>query len=155
VVGCEYFKHINMRDVLRQSILKVMADNNLDALAYPTIRRKANLIGEAQQGTNCRLSANSGLPAIVVPSGFTPDGLPVGVELIGRAWSEPQLIKLDYAYEQATHHRRSPTTTPPQQRRCSPNCQRSPTMLTGGTSDRAEGTHVQRPCPGWTLLTTP
>jgi Asp-tRNA(Asn)/Glu-tRNA(Gln) amidotransferase A subunit family amidase len=109
----EYFKHMNMREVLRQSVLKVMADSNLDALAYPTIRRKANLIGEAQQGTNCRLSANSGLPAIVMPSGFTPDGLPVGVELIGRAWSEPQLIKLAYAYEQATHHRRSPTTTPP------------------------------------------
>jgi Asp-tRNA(Asn)/Glu-tRNA(Gln) amidotransferase A subunit family amidase len=85
----EYFQHKNMREMLRQSILKVMADDNLDALAYPTIRRKANLIGEAQQGTNCRLSSNSGLPAIVVPAGFTPDGLPIGVELIGRAWSEP------------------------------------------------------------------
>ena len=110
----EYLQHKNMREVLRQSILKVMADNNLDALAYPTIRRKANLIGEAQQGTNCRLSSNSGLPAIVVPGGFTPDGLPIGVELIGRAWSEPQLIKFAYAYEQATHHRRPPAAaTPP------------------------------------------
>ena len=108
----EYFQHKNMREMLRQSILKVMADDNLDALAYPTIRRKANLIGEAQQGTNCRLSSNSGLPAIVVPAGFTPDGLPIGVELIGRAWSEPQLIRFAYAYEQATHHRRPPTATP-------------------------------------------
>jgi amidase len=109
----EYLQHKNMREVLRQSILKVMADNNLDALAYPTIRRKANLIGEVQQGTNCRLSSNSGLPAIVVPAGFTPDGLPIGVELIGRAWSEPQLIRFAYAYEQATHHRRPPAATPP------------------------------------------
>ena len=85
-----------------------MADNRVEALAYPTIRRKANVIGEMQMGTNCQLGANSGLPAIVVPGGFTPDGLPVGVELLGRAWSEPQLIKFAYAYEQATRQRRPP-----------------------------------------------
>src|SRR5712671_906293 len=109
----EYFQHKSMREALREALLHAMAENNLDALAYPSIRRKANVIGEAQPGTNCRISANSGLPAIVVPGGFTPDGLPVGVELLGRAWSEPQLIKFAYAYEQATHHRRPPTTTPP------------------------------------------
>jgi len=109
----EYLEHIVKRDRLRQAILKAMADSRLDALAYPTIRRKANTAGQAQAGTNCHLSANSGLPAIVVPGGFTPDGLPVGVELLGRAWSEPLLIKLAYAYEQATRHRRPPTSTPP------------------------------------------
>jgi amidase len=108
----EYLEHMVRRNILRQAILKANADNNLDALAYPAIRRKANLIGEAQPGTNCRLASNSGLPAIVVPGGFTPDGLPVGVELLGRAWSEPQLVKFAYAYEQATHHRRPPANTP-------------------------------------------
>src|SRR5262249_28589240 len=77
------------RSTLRHARLKAMADNHVDALAYPTIRRKANLIGETQLGTNCLLSSNSGLPAIVIPAGFTADGLPVGVELLGRAWSEP------------------------------------------------------------------
>ena len=109
----EYVDHRLKREVLRQAIYKVMADNRVDALAYPTIRRKANLIGEAQPGTNCQFASNSGLPAIVVPGGFTSDGVPVGVELLGRAWSEPQLIKFAYAYEQATHHRRPPTSTPP------------------------------------------
>jgi len=108
----EYLEHVVKRDTLRQAILKAMADNRVDALAYPTIRRKANVIGEVQMGTNCHLSSNSGLPAIVVPGGFTPDGLPVGVELLGRAWSESQLIKLGYAYEQATRHRRPPASTP-------------------------------------------
>ena len=70
------------------------------------------MIGEMQMGTNCQLSANSGLPAITVPGGFTADGLPVGVELLGRAWSEPELIKFAYAYEQATRHRRPPDSTP-------------------------------------------
>ena len=108
----EYFAHIVKRNTLREAILKAMADYGVEALAYPTIRRKANLIGEMQMGTNCQLSANSGLPAIVVPGGFTPDGLPVGLELLGRAWSEPQLIKFAYAYEQATRHRRPPASTP-------------------------------------------
>ena len=108
----EYFAHIVKRNTLREAILKAMADNRVEALAYPTIRRKANVIGEMQAGSNCHLSANSGLPAIVVPGGFTADGLPVGLELLGRAWSEPQLIKFAYAYEQATRHRRPPAGTP-------------------------------------------
>ena len=113
----EYLAHIVKRNTLRQAILKEMADNHVDALAYPTIRRKANLIGEPQMGNNCHLSANSGLPAITVPGGFTQDGLPVGVELLGRAWSEPQLIKFAYAYEQATRHRHPPASTPALDRR--------------------------------------
>jgi amidase len=108
----EYMEHKLKRDILRETILKAMADNRVDALAYPTIRRKANLIGEAQLGTNCRFASNSGLPAIVVPAGFTPDGLPVGIEFLGRSWTEPQLIRLAYAYEQSTHHRRPPISTP-------------------------------------------
>jgi len=109
----EYLAHIVKRNVLREAVLKAMADNQIEVLAYPTIRRKANVIGEMQMGSNCQLSANSGLPAITVPAGFTADGLPVGVEMLGRAWSEPQLIKLAYAYEQATRHRRPPASTPP------------------------------------------
>jgi Asp-tRNA(Asn)/Glu-tRNA(Gln) amidotransferase A subunit family amidase len=109
----EYFEAIAKRNILRQAILKAMADSNLDAVAYPSVRRKASPLGEEQvDAENCKLAANSGLPAIVVPAGFTPDGLPVGVELLGRMWSESQLIKLAYSYEQATHHRRPPASTP-------------------------------------------
>ena len=108
----EYFQRRTGRELLRGVILKAMADHRLDTLVYPSIRRKANTIGEAQAGTNCRLSSNSGLPAIVVPAGFTADGLPIGVELLGRAWSEPLLIRLAYAYEQGTRHRRPPASTP-------------------------------------------
>jgi amidase len=108
----EYLQHFAKRNVIQTEILRAMADNQVDVLAYPTITRKANLIGEPQLGTNCKLSATSGFPAISVPGGFTPDGLPVGLELLGRAWSEPQLLKLAYAFEQFTRHRRPPTSTP-------------------------------------------
>lgn len=98
----EYLAELHHRDVLRQVVLAVMADNALDALAYPASRRKAAALGEPQPGSNCRLSANTGLPAIVIPAGVTADGLPVGLELLGPAWSESRLLNLAYSYQQAT-----------------------------------------------------
>ena len=51
--------------------------------------------------------------AMTVPSGFTTDNLPVGITFFGKPYSEPTLLKLAYAYEQATRHRIPPKTTPP------------------------------------------
>ena len=82
------------------------------ALAYPTLKRTAAPIGEQQRGNNCSLSATSGLPAISVPAGFADDGMPVGLELLGRPFSDVELVRLAFAYEQAAHHRRPPPTTP-------------------------------------------
>jgi Asp-tRNA(Asn)/Glu-tRNA(Gln) amidotransferase A subunit family amidase len=102
------------RRAVRDLVLATMDELNVDVLAYPPLSRKAAIIGEPQTGaTNCQLSAASGLPAISMPAGFTDDGVPVGVELLGRAWSEPTLLAIAYAYEQATHVRRPPPTTPP------------------------------------------
>lgn len=110
----EYYEHLARRNALKRAVLKAMADNRLDALIYPTVTAKAPLLNELQrlEAITCYLSANSGLPAITVPGGFTTDGFPVGIELLGRPWSEPTLIKFAYAYEQATHHRRPPPSTP-------------------------------------------
>jgi amidase len=109
----EYYQILTQRTVLRLATLAVMADNALDALLYPTMRVKPVLIGAGSQtGHSTELSPQSGLPAVTVPAGFTADGLPVGAELLGRPWSEAQLLSFAYAYEQATHHRRPPSTTP-------------------------------------------
>jgi Asp-tRNA(Asn)/Glu-tRNA(Gln) amidotransferase A subunit family amidase len=107
----EYLQLLVKHGQLRELILDIMARNELDAIMYPTMRRKAAKIGESQKGNNCYLSARSGLPAITVPAGFTDDGLPVGVELLGRAWDESLLLRLAYAYEQATKHHRPPDFT--------------------------------------------
>lgn len=97
-----------------QTLLRTLLEaNDLDALVYPTIRQQAALIGQSQPGSNCSLSANTGFPALTVPAGFTPDGMPVGVELLGLPFSEPTLLGLGYDYEQATHHRTPPASTPP------------------------------------------
>ena len=59
------------RRALRAAVLATLEEQRIDALAYPTLRRKPALIGEAQGGTNCQLSATTGLPAIAMPAGFT------------------------------------------------------------------------------------
>ena len=47
-----------------------------------------------------------------MPAGFTRDKLPAGITFLGRPYSNAQMIRFAYAYEQATKHRTPPTTTP-------------------------------------------
>jgi amidase len=101
------------RRALRAAVLAAMEEQRIDALAYPTMRRKPAMIGDAQAGSNCQLSATTGLPAISMPAGFTPDGLPIGIELLGGAFAESALLKLAFGWEQAMKPRRAPFSTPP------------------------------------------
>lgn len=101
------------RTTTRNIVVSFLDANNLDALLYPTLRRKAAYIGEVQRGTTCQISAVSGLPALSMPAGFTPDGLPIGMELLGRPLSDARLVAFAYDYETATHPRHAPPTTPP------------------------------------------
>ncbi|MBY0497270.1 MAG: amidase [Cyanobacteria bacterium] len=101
------------RHTLRTLVLATLDEQRIDALAYPTLRRKPALIGEPQGGTNCQLSATTGLPAMSMPAGFSTDGLPIALELLGGAWQEAKLLKYAYAWEQVSKPRRPPFSTPP------------------------------------------
>jgi len=95
----------------------VMLKYRLDALVAPTGGPAwlTDLVngdsGTATDPGPSSVAAVAGYPHITVPAGFVR-GLPVGVSFVGRAWSEATLIKLAYAYEQATKHRRPPTFAP-------------------------------------------
>ena len=91
----------------------VMTKNRLDALVAPT-GGPAWLIdlvnGDSFGGGTLApssVAAVAGYPHITVPAGYFR-GLPIGISFIGRAWSEPTLIRIAYAYEQATKHRKPP-----------------------------------------------
>jgi len=105
------------RGALRAAVLKLMDSAGLDALAYPTWSNPPRLIGDliTPGGDNSQLfSPSTGFPAITVPMSDTRGGtLPAGLQFFGRPWSEATLLRLAYAYEQATHHRRPPSSTPP------------------------------------------
>lgn len=83
---------------------------NLDALIAPTggpawVTDLVN--GDNSSGSSSNAAAQAGYPSVTVPAGFV-FGLPVGISFFGRAWSEPTLIKLAFAFEQATKVRRAP-----------------------------------------------
>ena len=108
----DYRDRLARRDAARAAVEGLLDEHDLTALVYPTIRQTARPVGLAQPGSNCALSAISGLPAITVPAGYAADGMPVGLEMIGREFAESDLIRLAYAFEQATGHRRPPDSTP-------------------------------------------
>jgi len=105
------------RNAVRAAVVKTMDALQLEAFVYPTWSNPPRLIGDLNtpHGDNSQFfSPTTGFPAVNVPMGYTRGGtLPAGLTLFGRAWSEPALFKLAYAYEQATRHRRPPVSTPP------------------------------------------
>jgi amidase len=107
-----YIKQTHVRDELRTLVLKVMADYRLDALIYATYDHAPAAVPKSTRGTNRVLASITAFPAIAVPAGFFADGLPIGIEFLGRPYSEGMLLKAAFDYEQATKHRHPPATAP-------------------------------------------
>jgi Asp-tRNA(Asn)/Glu-tRNA(Gln) amidotransferase A subunit family amidase len=133
-----YREALARRTVARDMVVAFMDSAKLDAIVYPTVRRKATLIGEPQRGGNCQLSAVTGLPALSIPAGFTPDGMPIGMELLGRPLADAGLVAMAYDYEVSARPRVAPGTTPrlvagraPPPVRMSASATRGATVLSG------------------------
>jgi amidase len=88
------------RSTREEGIDAVVAKDKLDAIVAPA------------GGATWSIAAVAGYPYITVPAGFGADGLPVGMGFFGRAFSEPQLIRFAYAFEQKTRARRTPEFLP-------------------------------------------
>ena len=83
-----------------EGIDQVMKRERLEALVFP------GWIGAA-------IGAKAGYPSVIVPAGYTGEGVPIGLTFLGRAWSEATLLRLAHAFETATHLRRLPTSVSP------------------------------------------
>ncbi|WP_114747872.1 amidase [Pleomorphovibrio marinus] len=97
-----------------EGIDQVMKENELDAIIAPTGSPawKTDLVnGDSFQLGSSSPAAHAGYPNITVPMGMV-EALPVGISFFGKAWSEPKLLEIAYAYEQGTKHRSKPTFLP-------------------------------------------
>jgi aspartyl-tRNA(Asn)/glutamyl-tRNA(Gln) amidotransferase subunit A len=122
VAATRYLRGLEQRESFIQSFHLAMAEAKLDALLVPTTPIPAPALDEEStpiSGTNHptralllrnnRPANLAGLPAMSVPCGFTPEGLPVGLQLIAAVTDEDLLLRIAHAFEQATdYHLRRP-----------------------------------------------
>lgn len=110
----EYFRRIGAREDFARETVNVMGRNRLDALIYPTSQVAAPTMAGRKEWTtltfptNTLIASQTWSPAMSVPAGFTPDGMPVGLEFVAAPYDETTVFRLGYAFEQATQHRRAP-----------------------------------------------
>jgi Asp-tRNA(Asn)/Glu-tRNA(Gln) amidotransferase A subunit family amidase len=114
-----HYQYLIARDELTTQLLKVMADNKLDSIVFKGVEHQPTPI---RDGVNPPYRNQWGVPdintfmvyvpAIVVPAGFTSDNLPNSITFLGRPYDDGLMIKLAYAYEQATYHRKPPSSVP-------------------------------------------
>jgi Asp-tRNA(Asn)/Glu-tRNA(Gln) amidotransferase A subunit family amidase len=100
----------------RDTVGAAMESAHVDALVFPvwTFPPKINGDrGQTPQGSLTFIGSATQWPVVVVPMGFVGENLPIGFQILGRPWTEAQLIKFAYAYEQISRHRRPPPTVPP------------------------------------------
>jgi amidase len=123
----EDYDYLAVRDhalpLLRAFIEGLMQKEKLDAIVYPTSPRRPARADEDPgvssersrllTDTAANIANLTGFPDLVVPAGFTGRGLPIGISFLGRAFSEPRILALGYAFEQATHALRTPVNAPP------------------------------------------
>lgn len=94
-----YRRAEDLRLAQQLGIDATIKQHKLDALLFPIY-------------SGYGIAARPGYPSVIVPAGYTADNTPVGVTFTARAWQEPMLIRLGYAFEQASRARRSPALTP-------------------------------------------
>ncbi|OGQ78987.1 MAG: hypothetical protein A3F90_07045 [Deltaproteobacteria bacterium RIFCSPLOWO2_12_FULL_60_19] len=120
VDSSKHYEYLLARDELTVNFLKVMADNKLDAIVHKAVEHQPTPIRDGinppyvdQKGAPHLNTFLVFVPTLVVPAGFTRDNLPAGISFLGRPYDDANMIKLAYAYEQATRHRRPPASTTP------------------------------------------
>ena len=104
----------------RDKLVSMLAEHRLEAVIYPLQQRLVVPTTELNQADrNGILASVTGFPAVTVPAGFSkptataPLGVPIGMDILGRPWSEGRLIQIAHGFEQATHFRKPPNSAPP------------------------------------------
>lgn len=110
----EYLARLEHRTMLISLVTATVDELALDALALPfSTRPPPPLAGGGGGGGGQSLASNNGLPSIVAPAGYTDDGLPIGIEFVGKPFADRTLLEVVHGYEAASGRRVPPAATPP------------------------------------------
>jgi amidase len=113
--SADYAARVRNKEVVKQVVIDLVERYELDAVVYPYSTlpppRWDSAAGGGGGGGNS-LASNSGLPSILMPTGYTAAGLPIAIEIIGKPFDDLRLLQVAYAYEQSSHRRKAPASTP-------------------------------------------
>lgn len=112
----EYWRSVSGQESFQRSIVNVFAEHDLDGIVFPNVQVIPPTDEELREGkydaytfpTNTVIASQTSCPAMSLPGGFTDDGIPVGVELLGKPYDEHNLIEMAYAFENEADTRRPP-----------------------------------------------
>jgi Asp-tRNA(Asn)/Glu-tRNA(Gln) amidotransferase A subunit family amidase len=111
--SADYAARVRNKEMVKQVVIDLVDKYQLDAVVYPYSTLpppRWDATGSGNGGNS--LASNSGLPSIVMPAGYTNDGLPIALEIIGKPFEDAKLLQVAYGYEQTSKRRKSPPTTP-------------------------------------------
>lgn len=114
----DYNERLVLRSQVQTKLMKVFADHDVEAIVYPHQQQLVCEVGGAQKERNGVLCSVTGFPSVVVPAGYSqpsqtaPAGIPIGMEIIGRPWSEKLLLAIAETYEEKAAVKELPPFTP-------------------------------------------
>lgn len=112
--SADYAARVRNKETVKNLIVELVEKYQLDAVVYPYSTLPPPRWDATEGGTGGNsLASNSGLPSILMPTGYTSAGLPIAIEIIGRPFDDVTLLQVAYGYEQASRRRAPPSTTPP------------------------------------------
>jgi amidase len=109
----DYVARFAMKDAMRQRVTRVMEDFELDAVILPyRSLPPPEGSGTSATGDSNNLTSTTGLPAVIMPGGYTEKSLPIGIQFVGKPFDDLTLLQVAHGYEQASRRRVPPATTP-------------------------------------------
>jgi amidase len=109
----DYLARFALKDALRDSVTELMTKFNLDAVVLP-YRTLPPPVGSETSPVNDvnTLTSTTGLPAVIMPGGYTKTNLPIGIQFVSKPFDDLTLLRVAQGYEQASKRRTSPALTP-------------------------------------------
>jgi Asp-tRNA(Asn)/Glu-tRNA(Gln) amidotransferase A subunit family amidase len=111
--SADYAARVRNKEMVKQVIVDLVDKYQLDAVVYPYSTLPPPRWDATESGTGGNsLASNSGLPSIIMPTGYTGAGLPIAIEIVGKPFEDANLLQVAYGYEQVSKRRTAPPTTP-------------------------------------------